>query len=574
MSIDAFSSSHLLDREARAYVERLRHTLAYTDQSFSALLCRACLSINASVWNFVDELKMAGATTTTTTAAARRSRSESTDATNKRQRTDNSAAATADATPVNAYTGFVVPHDNFQLERVHIRDVTPESFFERYVATRTPVVLEGFIDDDAFTAPAKWTNEYLRAQAGDETLAVERRGATHEKFGRGIEVPMQFKELLDLITSGDEMHYLTTQDVEADAEDGRPELMAPFVAKLQQDFPLQPALLGNLVPQNINIWMGNNKDGSSSGLHHDYHDNLYILLRGKKRFRLYSPADTHCMYTRGKLVRVHANGRINYEGEETTAYGADPLSEAAALASMEKDEAERELALAEQASATAKASGDAAAQASAQARLEAAEDRLDRAMCALLRVERDEDADGSEPEDGEFGAFHFDEGDDDDDEEEEDEEEDEDANGEDCDEDNENDSDEAVESAKELKSSTDGKRIVDKTVKDPVNFSRIDTFLLRDPASAETLHREFPLFKSANAAFCELSVGEMLFLPASWFHEVESFGGGAANGGHLALNYWYHPPDAFESFATPYSSPFWPRDWAQRMAQSNERASS
>ena len=32
-------------------------------------------------------------------------------------------------------------------------------------------------------------------------------------------------------------------------------------------------------------------EGSTSGLHHDYHDNIYVLLRGHKTFRLYSPAD-------------------------------------------------------------------------------------------------------------------------------------------------------------------------------------------------------------------------------------------------------------------------------------------
>lgn len=480
----------------------------------------------------------------------------------KRQRVD----AAAPATSVNAYAGFEVPHADFQLERVRVGDVTPESFFARFVATRTPVVLEGVIPDAAFTAPAKWTNEYLAQRAGDARLAVERRAATSEKFGRGIEVPMQFKELLALIAAGDEMHYLTTQDVEADEHDGRPELMAPFVARLQDDFPLQPALLGHLVPQNINIWMGNNKDGSSSGLHHDYHDNLYILLRGRKRFRLYSPADTHRMYTRGKLLRVHANGRINYEGEETTAYGADPLSEAAALASMEKDDAERELERAELALVSA---GDDAARAQAQERLEAAESRLDKAMMALLRVERDEDgADESEPEDSEFGAFHFDDEEDDNDEDDSAVEENDDEVDEKEDASADEEDGDGVTKETEC---TEGKRIVDKTVKDPVNFSRIDTFMLRDAASKEKLLSEFPLFAEATPAFCELGVGDMLYLPASWFHEVESFGGGAASGGHLALNYWYHPPDAFAAFETPYSSPFWPRDWEQRLAQSATR---
>lgn len=506
--------------------------------------------------------------TAATKKAVRPADADAVAATNKRQRTDDDQAPKA----VNGYAGFVVPTDNYQIARVNIRDVTPQSFFERFVATRTPVVLEGIIQDDAFTAPGKWTNEYLKQLAGDETLAVERRGDTSEKFGKGVEVPMQFKELLDLIASGDEMHYLTTQDVEAEGEDGRPEIMAPFVAKLQQDFPLRPALLGNLVPQNINIWMGNNKDGSSSGLHHDYHDNLYILLRGKKRFRLYSPADTHRMYTRGKLVRVHANGRINYEGEETTAYGADPLSEAAALASIEKQEAERELELAEQAVAVANENGDANAMVDAEARLEEAEERLDKAMMALLRVEREEGSDAeSEPEDGEFGAFHFDESEEDDDD-------DESEGGED-----EGAGDEDAQEASKTKDNTnsDDKRVVDKTVKDPVNFSRVDTFLLRDPVSKKQLLTEFPAFADAKAAFCELSVGEMLFLPASWFHEVESFGGagdgdagnnGAANErGHLALNYWYHPPDAPENFEKPYSSPFWPRDWEMRFSETADK---
>ena len=85
----------------------------------------------------------------------------------------------------------------------------------------------------------------------------------------------------------------------------------------------RPALLGRLVPMCLNLWQGNSREGASSGLHHDYHDNLYVLLRGRKNFRLYSPADAERMYTVGTLERVHPNGRINYEGFETNADGAD-----------------------------------------------------------------------------------------------------------------------------------------------------------------------------------------------------------------------------------------------------------
>jgi hypothetical protein len=449
----------------------------------------------------------------------------------KRPRTeDTSADASTNGKAPNLYAGFQVPVDGYAIERVCLQELTPEAFFTRFVATRTPVVLTGFLQDESFTAPARWTNAYLRETAGDARLRVEERGNSTENFGRGIEVDMAFRDLLELIENGDDLHYLTTQDVEL-SEDGRPEIMAPFVARLQDDFPLRPDLMGHLVPQNINIWMGNNKHGSSSGLHHDYHDNLYILLRGKKRFRLYSPADTENMYVRGKLLKVHANGRINYEGEETTAYGADLMSEAAALASLEKDEAEKELALAE----TAVENGEPGA----EQRLAQAEERLDKAMLKLLRADRDDPLDEDEPDDGEDGPFHF-----------ENEEE-----------------DEEVEEEEKEEESADDRKLADKTVKDPINFSRVDTAKLKQDETKRELLTEFPLFKEAKAAYCEINVGEMLFLPASWFHEVESFG---STEGHLALNYWFHPPDQLDKFEAPYSSPFWPRDWALRMAGETE----
>ena len=58
-----------------------------------------------------------------------------------------------------------------------------------------------------------------------------------------------------------------------------------------------------------------------------------------------------------------------------------------------------------------------------------------------------------------------------------------------------------------------------------------------------------------------IRAGEMLFIPTGWFHEVRSTGGGSD--GHLAFNYWFHPPDG-QTFEKPYSSDFWPNDWKKR----------
>lgn len=79
--------------------------------------------------------------------------------------------------------------------------------------------------------------------------------------------------------------HLSFQELDLDPN-GRPALMSAPLDSLRDDFPLRPRLAGALVPQNVNLWMGHTKSGgSSSGLHHDFHDNLYMLLRGKKTFR-------------------------------------------------------------------------------------------------------------------------------------------------------------------------------------------------------------------------------------------------------------------------------------------------
>jgi Cupin-like domain len=69
---------------------------------------------------------------------------------------------------------------------------------------------------------------------------------------------------------------------------------------------------------------------------------------------------------------------------------------------------------------------------------------------------------------------------------------------------------------------------------------------------------------NGNKARCfevTITAGQMLYIPAGWFHEVRSTGGGSE--GHMALNYWFHPPDG-TSFEKPYSSNFWPADWEKR----------
>lgn len=81
---------------------------------------------------------------------------------------------------------------------------------------------------------------------------------------------------------------------------------------LEGDFPRLPELAGSLVPASINLWMGLSAQGTSSGLHHDFHDNLYSLLRGRKTFRLWPPSALDSMYPHGRPVKRWPNGRVVY----------------------------------------------------------------------------------------------------------------------------------------------------------------------------------------------------------------------------------------------------------------------
>ena len=433
------------------------------------------------------------------------------------------------------------------------KGLTPRALFNQYIRARRPVVLRGAAGsgvDPEWRGSRLWTDEHFKAVAGDNTIRAERRRRDDDgsPFGKGAYERMTFGEFVDLLGQGDTRHYMTTEDPVEDAS-GQLNVMANPCTSLFRhgDFPMRPKIAGNLIPATINMWFGNSAQGSSSGLHHDFHDNLYVLLRGRKRFRLYSPADAHCMYTAGAVETVHKNGLIRYKGgPETFADGSTPGMRALAAANARREAAEQALEAAER-DAAAGVSG-------AQERLQRAETEMDEALDAVMDVEMGEGG----------GSFDFD----DDEGEEEEEEEAIAATG------------VGVKSTlpekddSEASSSTpadedDGGADADT----PANFSHVDPGALT-PLSQGMLEARWPKMTDATSAVVELEADDVLYLPAGWFHEVTSVSevAEAAAGGqscvanarsHLAFNYWFPPPDGNE-FERPYSSDFWSRDWERK----------
>ncbi len=501
--------------------------------------------------------------------------------------------------------------------------LTAQAFFKDFVALRKPLLVRGHLSDEAWTLSARWSLAWFEARAGPERVKVEVRdpeAGSGRSFGQGREVEMPVAALCKHVREGGEALYMTTQDLTHDA-DGRPALFGTPVTCLSDCFPVRPRLAGNLIPANLNIWLGRSAAGSSSGLHHDFHDNLYLLLRGRKRFRLFAPSDAGRLPMVGTITAVHPNGRFQYEGETVNADGSDAGASAAQAAADAQAAASREL---EEAEAAVERG-----EPGAGARLERAEAALDAAMEAVLDAEAggegaasDEDEDEDEDEDG-FPAGG----------------------------DEEDDEAEAMDAAemerlwkKTARSAEARKAAAAAAAAAPAASSSSSS---SPPAAAAAAASSSPLpegvsSSSAGAAavgsarpawrvgdalppakdppknFCtvtsdqaraipgtsmlevEVHAGDMLYMPAGWYHEVVSLdavqspeapasasaeakaaaamsgaatraqlAAAAAEGKeadlpyHCAMNYWFHPPDADE-FEAPYTSGFWARDWEER----------
>ena len=403
--------------------------------------------------------------------------------------------------------------------------IDPIDFYSKYIKNRIPCKFINHINDTTWKG-YQWTNSYLKDKVNDDvSVRIEKRETSNDRYGKGNERIMKFSEFLHQLNNEDDTLYLTTQDLEYDDE-GRPSLYSNPVKQLIGDFPLRPKLMGNLIPQNYNIWMGYSKVPSSSGLHHDFHDNLYILLRGEKHISLFPPTTATDMYTVGEIVKIYENGRINYAGQLTNEDGSDPNVEKALKASLALEKA-----------------GD---DDDSEEMERALEDALD------AEIEGDDDDFDDENEDD----------------------------------DNEDDEADYIDPSilpeyLKAESSITGKRKQQESAdplqkksksngasKEPCNFSKVDTSL-----PDKELKKHFPNYINALKTKIEVTVsaGEMLYIPAGWFHEVKSMSSENPSKdlpGHMAFNYWFHPPSVQSqnkeetiSFDKPYRSDFWSNDY-------------
>lgn len=417
-------------------------------------------------------------------------------------------------------------------------DSWPEAW-RCFVGARRPAVVKG--------GPGRpwgaWTNARLRELCGDVTVRAEVRdsdsarlpgGMGARRFGQGRYRHMKFGAFLDVLEAGGQGLYVNTQDIPAPPRGprgtpGAPYLGGALLARLTPDFPLRPPLLSGLVPALLNIWAGHSgaAGGTSSGLHHDFHDNLYVLIRGRKRFKLWPPRAWPAMHLNGRVRTLHRmTGLFEYEdsGGDLRPDGA-PLHPAALHGrggaglsrtcchlckerledlAWRQHTADRRAA-AEAAVVTAEREMEAGGGPEAAERLQAAELALD----AILEA----DLEGT---DGVDDSVVWDD----------------------------DTLDQSEEESLSSEQRTGERERGGVKAGDPAHFSSLP--------SSDAVEGGFEV---------DLVAGEMLFLPCGWFHEVTSLSTGQE--GHLAFNYWFWPPDG-SSPERPYTSKFWEADFTAR----------
>eukprot|EP00890_Picochlorum_soloecismus_P005308 jgi/Picsp_1/5779/NSC_03138-R1_ion channel len=335
-------------------------------------------------------------------------------------------------------------------------EISPLSLWTEYISQRKPVLIDGQPSEEGWGL-SRWSDEYLKAKCGHRFVSVEYRKSLDDDYGKGNRREMEFSEFIGRVQNEEQKFYLTSPE-QTIGPYGFPDVMVSPTLDLSSDFPIRPKIAGNLIPNQINLWFGYSSCGSSTGLHHDFHDNFYILLRGKKVFKLYPPEMIHCMYTYGQPSHVYPNGRIVYSYQE----GILP-------------------------------------------------DGSHQADVAGWKQ-------GSPDQDAEYDDF--------------------------------------VGIHSDRKDKTDWRG------KDPPSFSRVD--LKKD---FKDILSDFPKFPKS-CITCTVHAGQTLYLPAGWFHEVTSMSTGKGDG-HMALNYWFHPPDNLaggkDGFLRPYRCKFWEDMWENGM---------
>jgi mannose-6-phosphate isomerase-like protein (cupin superfamily) len=180
-------------------------------------------------------------------------------------------------------------------------------FFLRHYVAREPAVIRIGDWSRLDWKTSRWSNEYLVRKAGNHDVRVLVRrtvGGRHDLESTDY-VTMMFRDFVrDVLArpTGNDAYYLNLQ---------HDRVLDPPLLQLLGDFTIPP-YFQDVRLRCVVAWMGRSPVPIVTPLHHDFEDNLYAVVEGRKRFLLYPPSAARSLYTRGEIVAIEPHGRIVY----------------------------------------------------------------------------------------------------------------------------------------------------------------------------------------------------------------------------------------------------------------------
>ncbi|EGR44942.1 uncharacterized protein TRIREDRAFT_69362 [Trichoderma reesei QM6a] len=217
--------------------------------------------------------------------------------------------------------------------------------FMRYVARNTPFVVRG--GASTWKATKKWDSAYLRTalegqsvnvavtpfgNADAPTFSPEHNATV---ISKPHEETQQFDDFFTYIIQQEtdpafpldsEVRYAQTQN------DNLRDEYLPLYPDAQRDIPFARIALGK-EPDAINLWIGNSR--STTALHKDNFENIFVQIVGRKHFVLLPPLFHACVNEDLVLPATYVR-----QGEGF-ALAVDPDSPLVPLATWDPDEPER-----------------------------------------------------------------------------------------------------------------------------------------------------------------------------------------------------------------------------------------
>lgn len=165
-----------------------------------------------------------------------------------------------------------------------VENPTVERFVADFLLPQKPAVFTGTFD--RWPALARWDFDFLRQAVGSKRLRVEAvsGGDKPGYFGRSsLPQEIELGEYVARVVAAKDVPRLYMGGISVPGQ--LPEIAA--------DLALPPYVQGGEKPVPY-LWLG--ARGTTTQLHYDINNNFHALFRGRKRFILYAPDQSGCLY--------------------------------------------------------------------------------------------------------------------------------------------------------------------------------------------------------------------------------------------------------------------------------------